>query len=249
MVFSQLEFQLKEAVEWSLANYLLSNAIFLCERLLAEPSSCATDQELKLNTLARCFLAENSPNKIVLLLRSSSSPENIYLAALALFQTGKYEDAERELLKLENSLGAEGFFLFGQICEKQSRFDDAIANYLLSLKKNPHLWAAYEKVCKLGHWIEPVSVFKSELAKHSLSDLLVSLGEAYCALTHFRIDEAIELLSALPPSQRDSSWGLSQLGRCFFEKYEFPASTEYFSKSFTLSPYRTEDLDIYSTAL
>ena len=248
MVFSLLENQLKEAAEWSLSRYLISNAIFLSERLLAEPSPQEEDREAKLNLLARCFLAEQSPHKMILLLKGSESAENAYLYALALFQVSSYDEAEGVLMRRSGSLGADGFFLLGQICERQSRFQDAVGHYQRALRQEPTLWSAFERLCKLGCPVEAYSAFGGK-SSSPVQKLLLSLGEAYQALTQYKLDEAADLLHSLPDPQKNSGWGLCQLGRCYFEKYDFIGAIDYFQRGFQESPYRVEDIDIFSSAL
>lgn len=139
MVLSHLEQQLREATEWSLKSYLVSNAVFLCERLNSEPSSSTEDEELKLHLLAKCYLAENSPHKVVLILKNCLSAENLYLYALACFQTSKLDDAEKALLKCTAHPTAEICLLLGQICERQSRIQDAVSYYSRAISLNSNL--------------------------------------------------------------------------------------------------------------
>jgi hypothetical protein len=58
MGFTPLEEQLKDAAQWSLDNYIISNAIFLAERLNTEPSMTLEDKEAKLAFLGRCYMTE-----------------------------------------------------------------------------------------------------------------------------------------------------------------------------------------------
>lgn len=163
MVLSGLENSLKDSVEWSLKHSLISNAIFLAERLCAEPSSSAEEDEMKLHLLAQCYLAENSPQKIILLLKTSTSEENKYMYAHACYQAGQFEEAERTLIRsVHIPMGSAGYFLLAQICEKQGRIQDAIAYYKQALQLNPILWTAFEKLCRFGHFIDPTVAFAGD---------------------------------------------------------------------------------------
>lgn len=174
--------------------------------------------------MARCFLAENSPQKIILLLKSSGDPQNAYILSLALFQVGQYDEAENTLLKISASLKADGLFLLAQICERQSRFQDAITHYCACLELEPTLWVAYEKLCKLGFDPRP-----SYNASHSaVTQMLSQLGGAYYSLTQYKLDESLEQFMAFPESQKNSGWALCQIARCYFEKYEFVNAIEHF---------------------
>jgi tetratricopeptide (TPR) repeat protein len=170
MVLTALEVQLKEAAEWSLRHHLVSNAVFMAERLNAEASATPEDAEVKLNTLALSYLAEAQPHKVVSVLKTSSSEDNRYLYALAFFQINKWEEAEKILLRLPGPpLGAAGYFLLGQVCERLVRLQDAISHYSRALSLNPHLWTAYERLCKLGHYMDPSSAFASPTLKENFS--------------------------------------------------------------------------------
>lgn len=160
MVLTALEIQLKEAVEWSLKHHIVSNAVFMAERLAAETSLSFEDTELKQGLLAQCYLAEAQPHKVVSVLKASNSDENRYLCALAYYQINKWDEAEKLLLKHTGPpLGAAGFFLLGQVCEKLVRLQDSISHYTKALTLDPTLWTAYERLCKLGHYLEPSAAF------------------------------------------------------------------------------------------
>ena len=157
-MLSVIEEQLRDAIEWSLSNHLVSNAVFLAERLNSEPSRTQSAKEFKLKLLSKCYLQENSPQKVVLLLKSSLSEENAYLYALSCFHTRKLDESERALLKYSVNT-AESNFLLGQICEKQCRMPEATSYYSKAVSLNKTLWVAYDKLCKLGCFPDPRQLF------------------------------------------------------------------------------------------
>ena len=162
MVFSPLETQLKEAVEQSLQQHLVSNAVFLCERLNAEPSATAGDKEEKLRLLGECYLRENQPHKAVQVLKSATTPDVRYLYALSCYQTGSLHEAERTLTRpADQPLSSCGEYLLAQVCERNgNRITEAKAHYAKALQLNPLLWTAYEKLCKFGSFLDPREAFQ-----------------------------------------------------------------------------------------
>ncbi|OMJ87781.1 hypothetical protein SteCoe_10424 [Stentor coeruleus] len=247
---------------------MTSNATFLAERLNSEPSASQITKELKLKLLSKCYIQENSPQKVVLLLRSNLSEDNVYMYALCCFQTSKLDEAERAILKFP-VLSAETNFLLGQICEKQCRMPEAINFYSKALSLNRTLWVAYEKLCKLGSFIDPRQAFVGNTSHNPLigsnignwgiqnnkqkpdeiSEMMITLGKPIQLLSQYSIDEALTAFKNLPEPQRNSGWALCQIGRCYFEKYDFPNAVEYFAKAFQVEPQRIEDLDFYSSSL
>lgn len=89
-----LQAQLLQCIQDSLANFLLSNAIFLAERLYALNKS-----EDNLHVLATCFYRSGKPQKAYSFLKPSlKSPKSRYLFSLCCFDLGKYQEAEHALL-------------------------------------------------------------------------------------------------------------------------------------------------------
>jgi anaphase-promoting complex subunit 3 len=268
-MLSPLEDQLRESIEWSLSNFMTSNAVFLAERLNSEPSASQSSKDQKLQLLSRCYLQENSPQKVVLLLKSSLSEETVYLYALASFQTGKLEEAERALQRFPLH-SSESYFLLGQICEKQCRVPEAINYFTRALNSNKNLWSAYEKLCKLGANPDPRQAFSASLPLapltgsnygnwtlqsqgkvkiDDLSELLMTLARPFLLLSQYNVDEALATFKSLPEPQGNSAWANCQIGRCFFEKYDFASAIEFFGKAFAQEPQRIEDSDFYSSCL
>ena len=152
MGLTQLEEQLKESAQWSLDNHLVSNAVFLAERLNSETSTSTEDRETKLHFLAECYMAEQNPHKVTSLLKGANSHGNRYLYALACFKTNNLSEGEKALTKTGSMPnGAAGYYLLGQICEKLGRISDAKNYFAKALQLNPVLWTAYEKLCKMGY--------------------------------------------------------------------------------------------------
>ena len=267
-MLNPLEEQLRESIEWSLSNSVTANAVFLAERLNSEPSASQSCKEQKLKLLSRCYLQENSPQKVVLLLKSCFTEETVYIFALACFQTAKLEEAERALQRFPTQ-SAEVCYLLGQICEKQCRVPEAINHFSRALNLNKNLWTAYEKLCRLGNFPDPRSAFSGNLVAapligsnygnwtnnstkvkvDELSELLMTLARPVSLLSQYSIEEALSDFKVLPESQMNSAWALCQIGRCYFEKYDFASAIEYFSRAFTHEPYRIEDSDFYSSCL
>jgi anaphase-promoting complex subunit 3 len=266
-MLSPLEEQLRETIEWSLSAYMTANAVFLAERLNSEPSASQPTKDLKLRLLSRCYFQENCPQKVVLLLKSFLSEETVYFYALACFQTSKLDDAERALLKFPLST-SESNFLLGQICEKQCRMPEAISYYSKALVLNKNLWMAYEKLCRLGCFADPRQIFAGTAAPQPLAPSLGNWAPPHCKakvdelgeffillarpvqlLSQYSIEEALSAFKALPEAQKNSAWALCQLGRCYFEKYDFPSAVEYFTKAFSQEPQRVDDSDFFSSSL
>lgn len=162
MVFSQVEAQLKDAVEQSLQLHLVSNAVFLCERLCAEPAATQADKEEKLRLLGECYIREQQPHKAVQVMRNATSQEGRYLYALACYQIGSLYEAEKALTRQgDQPLSCAGEYLLAQVCERNgSRINEARSHYAKALSLNPLLWTAYEKLCKFGCFQDPKESFQ-----------------------------------------------------------------------------------------
>lgn len=168
-----LELQLMDAIKESLQNFLIPNATFLAERLLAE-----RDTEEYRSLLADCYMAENKHYKVYYILQQSKTEENRYKLAAACLKLNKLKEAEKALLpnhfsefitnkytsqnayRFENvPNGSYGLYLLGLINEKQQKHSEAKEFFLKCLELNPTIWVAYEKLCKLGEHILPNKIF------------------------------------------------------------------------------------------
>lgn len=168
-----LESQLIDAIKESLQNYMIPNATFLSERLLAE-----RDSEENRSLLADCYMGENKHYKAFHILQQCKSEENRYKFATVCLKLNKLKEAERALspshfsdifsnkygnqasLRLDNvPNGSYGIYLLGLIYEKQQKHAEAKEFFIKSLEMNPTLWVAYEKLCKLGEHILPNKIF------------------------------------------------------------------------------------------
>lgn len=86
-------------------------------------------------------------------------------------------------------------------------------------------------------------------AVQSLLDLLSRIANAHYALQHFECHQAITLFNALPASQRDTPYILSQIARAYNEMSQHAEAERYFIRVRQLAPSRLEDMEIYSTVL
>ena len=82
-----------------------------------------------------------------------------------------------------------------------------------------------------------------------LIELFVKLGSGYYALSQYRTHDTIQILNNVTPSQRETPWVLSQIGRAFYEEGSYPEAEKYFARIKSIAPSRLEDMEIYSTVL
>ena len=147
-----------------LDSYDYATAIWLCERLRAisagTSGSAWTSASL---LLAKCYYQSGKPNSACSVLKGCSDPESRYLYAMCCFELNRYPEAEQVLLNSTSGVGsvtdgeardvprgAHGYHLLGQICQRSSRRQHAIAYYKESLKLDSFAWASYEALCQLG---------------------------------------------------------------------------------------------------
>ena len=168
-----LELQLIDAIKESLQNFLIPNATFLAERLLAE-----RDTEEHRSLLADCYMGENKQYKAYHILLQCKTEENRYKLAMACLKLNKLKEAEKALIpshfsdfmsnkysnqstyRIENvPNGSYGLYLLGLINEKQQKHSEAKEFFIKCLELNPTIWVAYEKLCKLGEHILPNKIF------------------------------------------------------------------------------------------
>ncbi|KAI9670047.1 MAG: anaphase-promoting complex subunit cdc27 [Caeruleum heppii] len=92
-------------------------------------------------------------------------------------------------------------------------------------------------------------VTKQHEALQCLLDLFGRLGDGHYSLAHFLCQEAIQSLSAIPSSQKQTPWVLAQMGRAYYEQASYTEAEKYFRKIRSTTPSRLEDMEIYSTVL
>jgi hypothetical protein len=114
---SAMEDILANGIQFSLANKLFDNAIFLAERLVAQNKS-----EQSALLLATCFYETKKYFKGYQLLKDATSPSSRYLGALCASQLNKLVEAQGLLLPIESgdnldhvANGAAGLHLLGTI--------------------------------------------------------------------------------------------------------------------------------------
>jgi len=171
---SPLELELQAAISESLQSLLVSNAVFLSERLYYENKT-----EENLSLLCRSLLMENRSYKIYSLLKKSKFPKNQYLFGIACLRLNKTEEAQsafQQCLKSDYN-SSFSFYMLGLCYEKQQNFKEASGYYMKALEKNPTLWTAYEKLCNIGSFVAPAKVFvgkknsEFDLSKQSINFL------------------------------------------------------------------------------
>jgi anaphase-promoting complex subunit 3 len=148
--YTPLEQQLIQNIKESFNYHLVSNASFLAEKLLAEKDN----EETRL-ILAECYFAEAKHNMVYQLLKSCQSSACRYLFSMAAIRLNKTDQAEATLLRIDRTPEAQGGgnpyanYLLGEAFERSGKEEEAVKYYKLALDKNPYLWVAFEKICKL----------------------------------------------------------------------------------------------------
>lgn len=151
--YSTLEHQLIYNIRESFNYHLVNNATFLAEKLLAE-RDC---DETRL-ILAECYFAEAKHNMVYQLLKRCQSAPCKYLFAMAAVKLNKYDQAEAALLRETGSAShqqslnsnAYSLYLIGEAYERSGKETEAFQYYKNAFERNPCLWVAFEKLCKLG---------------------------------------------------------------------------------------------------
>ncbi|KAI5781213.1 hypothetical protein EDC01DRAFT_620031 [Geopyxis carbonaria] len=90
---------------------------------------------------------------------------------------------------------------------------------------------------------------KKEEAQHYLLDMYKKFGNAYFNLVHFRCQEAVQALSSLPTSQRETPWVMCQVAKAQYEMANYVESEKIFLKVRAIDPVRTKDMEVFSTVL
>ncbi|CAN8259119.1 unnamed protein product [Cochlearia groenlandica] len=168
-----METLLVNCVEKNLTQFMFTNAIFLCERLLAEFPS-----EVNLQLLARCYLSNNQAYSAYYILKGSKTPQSRYLLAFSCFKLDLLREAEAALLPCEDYVeevpgGAAGHYLLGLIYRYAGRKDSSIQQFRMALSLDPMCWEAYRELCSLGAAEEASTVF-GNVAAQRLQNICVS---------------------------------------------------------------------------
>ncbi|KAJ4837287.1 Cell division cycle protein 27 B [Turnera subulata] len=154
-----MEALLAECVNNSLRHFMYRNAIFMCERLVAEFPS-----ETNLQLLARCYLQNNQAYSAYHILKGTQMAQSRYLFAISCFQMDLLNEAEVALSPANETTaevpnGAPGHYLLGLIYRYTERRKSAIHHFKQALSIDPLFWAAYEELCVLGAAEEAITVF------------------------------------------------------------------------------------------
>uniref|UniRef100_A0A2C9JCN1 Cell division cycle protein 27 homolog n=1 Tax=Biomphalaria glabrata TaxID=6526 RepID=A0A2C9JCN1_BIOGL len=161
-----------QAAIWdALNNFCYADAIFLAERLYAEISNNDS-----LYLLAICYYRSGKPYQAYMLLERNlcQTAQCKYLMAKCCMDMNKLAEAERILAgtiltkiktheEIETEFGSLACYVFsllGLLYSKTERVLKATQCYRRSLALNPLLWKSYEKLCALGEYIRPESVFQ-----------------------------------------------------------------------------------------
>lgn len=86
-------------------------------------------------------------------------------------------------------------------------------------------------------------------AVSTLLDLFGRMASAQLALSNYDCQAAIQGYNALPSSQRETAFILSQIGKAYYEQGSHAEAEKFFIRVRQLAPNRLEDMEIYSTVL
>ncbi|KNC84430.1 hypothetical protein, variant [Sphaeroforma arctica JP610] len=172
--------QLKNAAQSSLDAYNYENAIFLCERSLAEQ-----DSEQTRCLLAKChFLNRNLTAAYGVLDNPEPQTVNgLWLKARVCWDMDKWHEAEEKLLcvlallnepegSINDTAGApvvpksEVLWLLGEVTNRTNRVQKAIKAYSEALEFNPYMWKCCERLADLGAWQCIEGKFSDSAAQH-----------------------------------------------------------------------------------
>ncbi|XP_010526443.1 PREDICTED: cell division cycle protein 27 homolog B isoform X2 [Tarenaya hassleriana] len=154
-----METVLVDCVQNSLRLFMYKNAIFMCERLLAEFPS-----EVNMQLLAACYLQSGQAYCAYHLLKGTQMAQSRYLFALSCFHLDLLNEAESALCPpnepgAEIPNGAAGHYLLGLVYKLTDRMKNAVQQFRQALTTDPLLWGAYEELCALGAAEETTTVF------------------------------------------------------------------------------------------
>jgi len=160
---------LREQVEFSLAQSLPANALFLAEQLRA----LAPDSPETLRLLALCHQRAGCPAKALSLLRSAREQARgalpngcAYLGALCCCEVGLWLEGIGFLLGTATAAsteiteatpvpgGAPGLYLLGVLCRNSERRAEAEICFRRCLCTNPFMWCALDALCSMGRMTE-----------------------------------------------------------------------------------------------
>ncbi|DBA97960.1 TPA: Cell division cycle protein 27 [Trebouxia sp. C0006] len=150
-------------VNESLSLYLMSNARFMCERLVADYPS-----EANTFLLATCCYRSDQAHRAYHLLMGSQDVQSRWLLAQCCMSMNKYTEAEQALNPNSDGTdvpnGAAGFYLLGKICRLTNRHKVAQSYHKAALTLDPLLWSAYEELCMLGGEDDAAQLLSNEHA-------------------------------------------------------------------------------------
>ncbi|RDW65415.1 hypothetical protein BP5796_10107 [Coleophoma crateriformis] len=90
---------------------------------------------------------------------------------------------------------------------------------------------------------------KHEEAVEWLLGLFKRLGTGYFSLSQYACQDAISVFSALPKSQYETPWVLSQIGKAHYEQANYADAEVYYKRIRQMTPTRFKDMELYSTIL
>ncbi|XP_010540977.1 PREDICTED: cell division cycle protein 27 homolog B-like isoform X2 [Tarenaya hassleriana] len=159
-----METILVDCVQNSLRLFMYKNAIFMCERLLAEFPS-----EINLQLLAAVYLQSGQAYSAYHLLKGTQMAQSRYLFALSCFHMDLPNEAASALCPpnepgAEIPNGAAGHYLLGLVYKLTDRKKNAVQQFRQALTIDPLLWGAYEELCALGAAEEATAVFDEAAA-------------------------------------------------------------------------------------
>lgn len=88
-----------------------------------------------------------------------------------------------------------------------------------------------------------------EDAQLHLLEMYRKLGTGYFHLNRYHCPEALQALSSLPASQRETPRILCFMGRAYYEMANYAEAEKLFLKVRQLDPVRTADMEVFSTIL
>lgn len=93
---------------------------------------------------------------------------------------------------------------------------------------------------------------KERIVQHQSSELLKLLkqiGKGYKLLCTFKCRDALVAFSSLPACHLEGAWVTSLIARAHYELVEYEESKKYFEATRKKEPFRTENMEIFSTLL